>query len=102
MRNARTAARDFMGRCGHYDSDRRQYRWALGLLVDRAGEMLQRGELPLVEIVRRIRGMIPRIYVVMITHTLDYIYRSGKLTSTQAILGAMLKIRPLSRSRTAT
>ncbi len=94
VRNARTAARDFMGRCDITILDSQTVSVGLGLLVDRAGEMLQRGELPLVEIVRRIRGMIPRIYVVMITHTLDYIYRSGKLTSTQAILGAMLKIRP--------
>lgn len=94
VRNARTAARDFMGRCDITILDSQTVSVGLGLLVDRAGELLQRGELPLTEIVRRIRGMIPRIYVVMITHTLDYIYRSGKLTSTQAILGAMLKIRP--------
>jgi len=94
VHNARTAARDFMGRCDITILDSQTVSVGLGLLVERAGEMLQRGELPLAEIVRRIRGMIPRIYVVMITHTLDYIYRSGKLTATQAILGAMLKIRP--------
>jgi DegV family protein with EDD domain len=94
VRNARIAARDFMGRCDITILDSQTVSVGLGLLVERAGELLQRGDLPLGEVVRRIRGMIPRIYVVMISHTLDYIYRSGKLTAMQAILGAMLKIHP--------
>ncbi len=94
VRNARAAARDFMGRCDITILDSQTVSVGLGLLVDRAGELLQRGDLPLAEVVRRIRGMIPRIYVVMVSHTLDYIYRSGKLTAAQAILGSMLKIHP--------
>jgi DegV family protein with EDD domain len=94
VRNARIAARDFMGRCDIMILDSQTVSVGLGLLVERAGELLQRGDMPLGEVVRRIRGMIPRIYVVMISHTLDYIYRSGKLTAMQAILGAMLKIHP--------
>ena len=92
--NARTAARDFMGRCDITILDSQSVSVGLGILLERAGELLQRGDLPLSEVVRLIRGMIPRIYMVMISHTLDYIYRSGKITSTQAILGAMLKIHP--------
>ncbi len=94
LRNARIAARDFMGRCDITILDSQTVSVGLGLLVERAGELLQRGDLPLPEVVRRIRGMVPRIYVVMISDTLDYIYRSGKLTATQAILGAMLKVHP--------
>ncbi|MBN1249474.1 MAG: DegV family protein [Anaerolineae bacterium] len=92
--NARLAARDFMGRCDITILDSQTVSVGLGLLLERAGELLLRNDLPLAEVVRRIRGMIPRIYVTMISHTLDYIYRSGKLTSMQAILGAMLKIHP--------
>jgi len=92
--NAHSAARDFMGRCDITILDSQTVSLGLGMLLERAGELLQRGDLPLSEVVRLIRGMIPRIYVVMISHTLDYIYRSGKLTSTQAILGAMLKVHP--------
>ncbi len=94
LRNARAAARDFMGRSDITILDSQTVSVGLGLLVERAGELLQTGDVPLAEVVRRIRGMIPRIYVVMVSHTLDYIYRSGKLTSMQAILGAMLKIHP--------
>lgn len=92
--NARIAARDFMGRCDIMILDSQTVSVGLGLLLTRAGELLQQNDLPLSEVVRRIRGMIPRIYVTMITHTLDYVYRSGKITSMQAILGAMLKIHP--------
>jgi len=94
VQNARTAARDFMGRCDITILDSQSVSVGLGILLERAGELLQRGDLPLPEIVRLIRGMIPRTYVVMISHTLDYLYRSGKITSMQAILGAMLKIHP--------
>ncbi|MEJ5311704.1 MAG: DegV family protein [Anaerolineae bacterium] len=94
MRNARIAARDFMGRCDITVLDSQTMSVGLGLLVEKAGELLQQGDLPLPDVVKLIRGMIPRIYVVMISHTLDYIYNSGKLSAMQAILGAMLKIHP--------
>ncbi len=92
--NARAAARDFMGRCDIIILDSLTISVGLGLLVERAGELINQGELSLSDIVKRIRGMIPRIYVVMISHTLDYIYRSMKLSAMQAVLGAMLKIHP--------
>lgn len=93
-RNARLAARDFMGRCDIHILDSQTISVGLGLLVERAGELLQQGNLPLAEVVRQVRGMISRIYAVMITHTTDYLYRSGKLSAMQAILGAMLNIHP--------
>lgn len=94
MRNASIAAQDFMGRCDITLLDSQTISVGLGLLVERAGELLQETDLPLTEVVRRVRGMIPRIYVVLITHTLDYLYRSGKVSAMQAILGAMLNIHP--------
>ncbi len=94
VRNARIAARDFMGRCDITILDSQTILVGLGLLVERAGDLLQEGHLPLGEVVRQVRGMIPRTYVVMITHTLDYLYRSKKLSAMQAILGSMLNIHP--------
>ena len=94
VKNARAAARDFMGRCDITILDSQTISVGLGLLVERAGELVNEGEVSLSDIVKRIRGMIPRIYVVMISHTLDYIYRSKKLSAMQAVLGAMLKIHP--------
>ncbi len=43
---------------------------------------------------RQIRGIIPRIYIVFITDTLDYLEHSHLISPAQAILGAMLGIRP--------
>ena len=94
LNNAQIAARDFMGRCDITILDSQTISVGLGLLVEQAGELLQEGELPLAEVIRRVRGMIPRIYVVMITHTLDYLYRSQKLSAMQAILGSMLNTHP--------
>jgi DegV family protein with EDD domain len=94
VKNARTAARDYMGRCDITILDSQTISVGLGLLVEQAGNLILEGEDSLSNIVKRIRGMIPRIYVVMISHTLDYIYRSKKLSAMQAVLGAMLKIHP--------
>jgi len=94
VHNARVAARDFMGRCDITILDSQTLSVGLGLLVEQAGVLLREGTLPLPAIVRHLRGMIPHIYVVMITHTLEYLYRSKKVTSMQAILGAMLNIHP--------
>ncbi len=94
VRNARLAARDFMGRCDIHILDSQTISVGLGLLVQRAGELLQRGDMSLTDVVKQVRGMIPRIYAVMITHTTDYLYRSGKLSAMQAILGTMLNIHP--------
>lgn len=94
VRNARLAARDFMGRCDIQILDSQTISVGLGLLVERAGELLAQGNMSLTDVVKHVRGMISRIYVVMITHTTDYLYRSGKLSATQAILGAMLNIHP--------
>lgn len=94
VHNARLAARDFMGRCDITILDSQTLSVGLGLLVEQAGLLLREGRLPLPAIVRHLRGMIPHIYVVMITHTLDYLYRSKKITAMQAILGAMLEIHP--------
>ncbi len=94
VRNAQIAARDFLGRCDITILDSQTISIGLGLLVNLAGELLRQKEHPLPEIVKQVRGMIPRIYVVMISHTLDYLYYSQKLSATQAILGAMLKIHP--------
>ena len=65
----------------------------LGILVQEAAR-LARASLPLGEIVRQMRGMIRRVYVVLITDTLDYLVHSHLISPAQAILGTMLGIKP--------
>ena len=43
---------------------------------------------------RQMRGLIRRIYVVLVTETLDYLEHSGLISPSQAILGTMLGIKP--------
>lgn len=93
LRNARMAATSFLGRCDIMVMDSQSSSLGLGILVREAALMAQAG-LPLGEIVRRVRGMISRIYVVMFTDSLDYLERSGRISKSQCILGAMLGIKP--------
>jgi DegV family protein with EDD domain len=47
------------------------------------------------EVVRLVRGMIPRIYIAFFSDTLEYLERGGRIRKAQAILGGMLNIKPL-------
>ena len=92
-REARIAARDFLGRCDIVVMDSETLSLGLGILVQEAAR-LARASLPLGEIVRQMRGMIRRVYVVLITDTLDYLVHSHLISPAQAILGTMLGIKP--------
>lgn len=93
VQNAQLAATAFLGRCDIMVVDSQCTSVGLGILVREAARMARAGH-SLGQIVRRIRGMIPRIYVVMFTESLDYLERSGRISRSQSILGTMLGIRP--------
>ncbi|MFQ6102309.1 MAG: DegV family protein [Anaerolineae bacterium] len=92
-REAQIAAQEFLGRCDIAVMDSETLSLGLGILVQEAAH-LARESVPLGGIVRRIRGMIRRIYIALVTDTLDYLEHSRLISPTQAILGAMLGIRP--------
>jgi DegV family protein with EDD domain len=91
---ARTAARAFMGRCHITVMDSLSTSWGLGLIV-RAASKAAKNELSIDEIVRLVRGMLPRIYVVFFVERLDYLEQGGRIGLAQALLGTMLRIKPL-------
>lgn len=93
VENARQAAMSFLGRCDIMVMDSQCTSFGLGILVREAARMARAGY-SLGQIVRQIRGMIPHIYVVMFTDSLDYLQRSGRISRSQCILGTMLGIRP--------
>jgi DegV family protein with EDD domain len=93
FRNACTAADAFLGRCDIMVMDSLSTSLGLGILTREAAKMAQAGYV-LEEIVREARGMIPRIYVVMFTESLDYLERSGRISRSQCILGTMLGTKP--------
>ena len=92
-REARKAAREFLGRCDIMVVDSETLSLGLGILVEEAAQ-LARASVPLSEILRRIRGVIRRIYIALITDTLDYLEHSQRISPAQAILGTMLGIKP--------
>ena len=91
--NARNAASNFLGRCEIVVIDS----WTVSLGVSILAQSAARAAMQdaaLDEIVRLVRGMIPHIYAVFFTSTLDYLERDNLLSKSQAILGTMLNIRP--------
>ncbi|MEW6568293.1 MAG: DegV family protein [Chloroflexota bacterium] len=91
--NARQASQQFLGRCDIQVIDSQSISVGLGLLVEAAAKAATRGE-SFDEIVRIVRGMIPRLYMVFFLEQLDYLERLGRLSRSQAILGNMLGIIP--------
>jgi len=92
-RHARAAAEAFLGRCDIIVIDSQSTSLGLGILAREAAIKAQAG-CALGEIVRHVRGLIPRIYVAMFTDSLDYLERSGHISRSQCILGTMLDIKP--------
>jgi DegV family protein with EDD domain len=93
VKNAETAAADYLGRSDTIVVDSCTTSVGLGILVEAAARAAQRQE-SLDDIVRLMRGMIPHIYTVFFTHSLDCLEHSGRIGKSQAILGTMLGIKP--------
>ncbi len=91
--NARQASQQFLGRCDIQVIDSGSISVGLGLLVEAATRAAARGA-DFEDIVRIVRGMIPRLYMVFFLEQLDYLERLGRLSRSQAILGNMLGIIP--------
>jgi DegV family protein with EDD domain len=92
-REAQKAAREFLGRCDIVVMDSETTSLGLSILVQAAAQLANES-VPLAEVMRQIRGIIPRIYIVLITDTMDYLEHSRLISPAQAILGTMLGIRP--------
>ena len=92
-REAQKAAREFLGRCDIVVIDSETLSLGLGILVREAARLVN-AFIPLSEIMRQIRGIIRRIYIVLVTDTLDYLEHSRRVSPAQAILGTMLGTKP--------
>jgi len=92
-REAQAAAQEFLGRCDILVIDSETLSLGLSILVQEAARFANDG-LALNEISRQIRGTLRRIYIVLITDTLDYLEYNRLISPMQAILGAMLDIKP--------
>jgi len=90
---AQIAARGFLGRCDIVVMDSETLSLGLGILAQEAAQLANKS-VPLGEIMRQIRGIIRRIYIALVTDTLDHLEYSRLISPAQAILGTMLGIKP--------
>jgi DegV family protein with EDD domain len=90
---AHAASQQFRGRMDIQVIDSYSASVGLGILVQAAVEAALRGE-KLEGMVRIVRGMIPRLYLVFFLDNLDYLEKNGLVSRSQAILGNMLGIIP--------
>jgi DegV family protein with EDD domain len=91
---AHRAARTFMGRCHITVLDSMSTSWGLGLVVEAAAAAAAQGR-PLDDIVRLVRGLLPHLYFVFFVERLDYLEQQGRIGVAQALLGTILRIKPL-------
>ena len=91
--NARSAADHFLGRCEIIVIDSWTISLGLAILTQAAARAARQNH-SLDDIVRLTRGMIPHLYAVFFTETLEYLERENHLSKSQAILGTMMGIKP--------
>jgi DegV family protein with EDD domain len=91
--HANEARKSLLGRCEIVIIDSLTTSVGLGFLVEAAARAAD-DDARLEEVVRVVRGVIPRLYSVYYVETLDYIQRAGLIGEAQAVLGAMLNIMP--------
>jgi DegV family protein with EDD domain len=92
--NAQEAASSMEGRVEVFVVDSQTTAVGLGLLTQAAAKAAEAGE-PAVQIVRRLRGLIPHIYCMFCLPGLTYLNHAGWLGTSQAIVGEKLSILPL-------
>jgi len=91
----REAAGSFMGRQRIVILDTATTSAGLGLIVEAAARAAAAGAAQ-AEVVRIVRGMIPHMYALVFSDTLEYLEAWGRLGSAQTLLGTMLGLKPFS------
>lgn len=88
---ALAASEEFLGRCRIQVIDSGSMSFGLGLLVQAAVSAAEAG-LSLDDVVRIVRGMIPRLYMIFFVDDLKHLERHGLISHSQAVLGNMLGV----------
>jgi DegV family protein with EDD domain len=92
---ARRAANGMLGRQRIEVLDTATTSAGLGMIVEAAARAAAAGE-PASEIERIVRGMVPHMYALFFSDSLQYLESWGRLGPAQATLGTMLGLKPLS------
>ena len=88
------AAAGFMGRQRIIVLDTLTTSAGVGLIVEAAARAAA-DNAPQAEVVRIVRGMIPHMYALFFSDTLDYLEIWDRLGSAQTMLGTMLGVKPI-------
>ena len=91
---ARRAKGSFVGRCRIEVMDCETISHGQGILVKAAAEAAAAGK-GIDDVVRLMRGMIPHVYSIFFVETLDFVEHDGRIGEAQALLGTMLRVKPL-------
>lgn len=78
--------------------DSRNLSTGIGLLVLKAAEMRDQGY-SAAEIAVHIRAMVSRVRTSFVIETLDYLYKGGRCSALENVVGSLLKIRPIIQVR---
>jgi DegV family protein with EDD domain len=89
--HALTASEQLLGRCEIQVIDSQTMSFGLGLLAQAAIQAAEAGQ-SFDDIVRVVRGMIPRLYMIFFLEDLSHLQRHQLVTRSQAILGNMLGV----------
>jgi len=74
--------------------DTGQVSLGLGLLALFAARLAARDE-PAERILRRLREMAPRVHTLFVVDTLEYLARGGRIGKARALLGGLLRVKPI-------
>jgi DegV family protein with EDD domain len=66
----------------------------IGLLALKAADWRDEG-LPAAEISQRVSALVPKVRTAFVIETLDYLYKGGRCSAVQNLMGSLLHIRPV-------
>lgn len=91
---ARRASSGFMGRQRIIVIDTQTTSAALGIIVEAAARAAAAGASQ-AEVVKIVRGMVPHMYAMFFSDSLEFLEAWGRLGPAQTLLGTMLGLKPL-------
>lgn len=92
--NSQEVATKLHGRASIQMIDSQTISLGLGILVEAAAEAVSKGASGS-EVERQVRSLIPRVYTILCTPGLSYLYYNGFLDIGQALIGEMLGLFPI-------
>lgn len=96
--NSAMVAKDLLKTKDVYLLDSENLSTGSGILLLKAGEMIKKGH-SAEEIKKTLETLVPKVRSQFVIHTLDYLYKGGRLNALSAFFGSVLKIKPIIKVR---